>query len=380
MKSHAEVVIIGAGVIGTSIAWQLAKAGCRDVVILERSHICSGSSSKGVGGFRQQFSTEIDVRLSQITLPILLEIADEIDLHQNGYMYLALNEQEWQQIQARAKRQQAWDVPVELLSTDEVAYRWGFLNTSDVYGAAYCPKDGLARPPLATAAFAKRARELGVEIVEQAEVIAFERSAGGDRITALQTSQGRISAEKVVIAAGPQSGAVGALAGIDLPVKPMRRQAFHTGPSQAAPSTAPLTIDETTGFHFRPDGDGQLLAMSNNEPLGEENLTVDYEFGARMLTFARHRLPQLTVEKVATGRAGLYEMTPDAHPVLGAVPGLEGLYCACGFSGHGFMHSGATGILMAELLTTGKTSTLDISPFSITRFAEGKLLGDGKVL
>lgn len=380
MKTGAEVVIIGAGVIGMSVAWHLAQKGCSDVVVVERSHMASGSSSKGVGGFRQQFSTEIDVQLSKLTLPTLLEFGDEIELHQNGYAYLAISDESWRRVQQRAAQQHAWGVPVELLTQHEVAHRWPFLNTVDVRGAAFCAADGIARPPLTVAAYARRAQALGVEIVEGAEVTAFERDASGERVVAVMTTQGRIEARQVVIAAGPQSGKVGALAGIDLPVVPLKRQVFHTGPSSAAPPSAPLTIDDDTGFHFRPDGDGQTLAMSSNERPGIEDFTVEAEFGIHVMKHARHRLPQLSATLPAASRAGLYELTPDAHPVLGAVPGVEGLFCACGFSGHGFMHSAATGLLMAELMTTGRTSTLDISPLSITRFAEGKLLGDGKVL
>jgi sarcosine oxidase subunit beta len=387
MKTSAEVVIIGGGVIGMSVARHLALAGCTDVVVLDRAGAGSGSSSKGVGGFRQQFDTEINARLSQLSLPTLVELGEQIELRQNGYMYLALSNESLARIRAKAERQRAWGVPVELLSTDEVRARMPFLNAGDVLGAAFCALDGYARPSLAVAAFAREAAARGAQVVEGAAVTAFELAPDGDgqRVEALVTSQGRIAARHVVLAAGPQAAQVAALAGQALPVTPLKRQTFTTPPWNGAPD-APLTIDDDTGFHFRPEGDGLRLAMSGDEVLGVEDFTVDPELGRRIMLHAIHRLPSLRTAfgdappAPATGRAGLYEMTPDAHPILGPAPGVAGLFYACGFSGHGFMHSAAAGRLTAELITQGRATSLDIAPLSVTRFVEGRLLGEGKTL
>jgi sarcosine oxidase subunit beta len=387
MKSSAEVVIIGGGVIGMSVARHLALAGCADVVVLERAHIAAGSSSKGVGGFRQQFDTEINARLSQLSLPTLLELGEQIELRQRGYMYLALSEESLARIRAKAERQRAWGVPVELLSADEVRARCPYLHTADVLGAAFCTLDGYARPPLAVAAYAREAAARGVEVVEGAAVTAFELAPGGDgqRVEALVTTRGRIAARHVVLAAGPWAAQVAALAGQKLPVTPLKRQTFATPPWGGAPD-APLTIDEDTGWHFRPEGDALRVALSGGETPGVEDFTIDPELGRRAMAGAIHRLPGLRAAfgdgapEPASGKAGLYEMTPDAHPILGPAPGVAGLIYACGFSGHGFMHSAAAGQLIAELITQGHTTSLDIAPLSVTRFAEGRLLGEGNTL
>ena len=379
---HADVVIIGGGVIGMSVAMHLARAGCTNVMVLERGTVGCGSSSKGVGGFRQQFDTEINVRLSQLSLPTLLALGDHIDLQQHGYVYLALSPESLERIEAKARQQQGWGVPVDLLDRDEVARRWSFLCSDDVLGAAFCPADGYARPPLAVQAYASEARRMGVQIVEHAEVVGVEVAGHGEmrRIVAVQTADQRITTDWLVNAAGPHAAVIAAMAGVTLLVSPLKRQVFTTAPCPAVPRNAPLTIDETTGFHFRPDGEAVLLAMLDGEQLGVEDFTLDHAFGAEVLRHARHRLPALQEIALADGRAGLYEMTPDAHPVISPVPGLAGFFCACGFSGHGFMHSPAAGMLVAEYITSGRASSLDITPLSITRFAKGRLLGRAHTL
>lgn len=379
---RANVVIIGGGIIGTSIAYHLAQAGHTNVLLLERGQLGSGTSSKGVGGFRQQFDNPINVQLSQLSLQTLTTLGDAIELHQHGYMYLGLSPATWEGIQERAARQQLLGVPVELLSRAEIRRRYAFLNTDDVLGGVFCALDGYARPIQALKQFAQRAQAQGVQMRENISVNGIVCTGEGDtrRVVAVETPDERIETEWVINAAGPQAASIGALIGVDVPVVPLKRQVFTTSACSDIPRSAPLTIDEDTGFHFRPDGDGLTLAMSGNELPGIEDFTLDHAFGAQVFTRAQHRLPALQTANLVGGRAGLYEMTPDAHPILGSVPGVQGFLCACGFSGHGFMHSPAAGLLIAELITTGKTSSLDIAPLAITRFAEGRLLGSGKTL
>jgi sarcosine oxidase subunit beta len=309
-------------------------------------------------------------------------LGDQIDIQQHGYLYLALNAESLERIEAKARRQQGWGVPVEFLDHDEVARRWPFLHSDDVHGAAFCAADGYARPALAVQAYAREAQRLGVQVVEHAEVTGVETTdhGTGRRVVAVQTADQRIATDWLVNAAGPHAAVVAAMAGVTLLVSPLKRQVFTTAPCPSVPRAAPLTIDETSGFHFRPDGAAVLLAMSDGEQLGVEDFTLDHAFGAEVLRHARQRLPALHAVALADGRAGLYEMTPDAHPVLGPVPGMQGFVCACGFSGHGFMHSPAAGMLAAEYITSGQASSLDIAPLSITRFAEGRLLGSGHTL
>jgi len=370
-----DVVVIGGGVIGLSIAWHVAERGMR-VLVLERATAGAGSSGRGVGGIRQQFATPINIALSQLSLPIFAALGDRIGLRRHGYLYLALTEAARGDLWRRAELQRGHDVPVETLDPEEIRARFPYLRVDDVHGAAFCALDGYAMPVLVLAAYLDHARAAGAEIAEGVEVTGI-RTRGG-RVTGVETHAGTIAAIHVVDAAGPWARQVAALADVDVPVVPLKRQVWLSAPTAGAPATAPLTIDSDTGWHFRPREGGLLFAMPGGETPGDERLDLDPALPERMLAGARHRLPGFR-EELARGWAGLYEVTPDGHPILGTVDALAGFYLACGFSGHGLMHSPAAGLLLAALIG-GEPPPVDISPLALARFGQGRLLGDGSLL
>lgn len=369
-----DTIVIGGGVVGLSVAWRLGERGKR-VLLVERSTVGAGTSRRGVGGVRQQFSTAINIALSQMSLPVFAELGDRIGWQQHGYLYLALSKRVRGELWQRATWQQAHGVPVELLEPEDVCRRFPYLRVDDVWGAAFCAADGYVLPALVLAAFERAAINAGVTIAEGARVTGV-RVVGG-RVAGVKTSAGSFDAPCVVNAAGAWAAVIGALANIAIPVAPLKRQAWLTVSTDSAPPTAPLTIDTDTGWHFRPREGALCLAMASDEQPGD-NLIPDPALGQRMLAAAQHRLPALNVG-LAQGWAGLYEVTPDAHPIIGEVCSLPGFWLACGFSGHGLMHAPAIGMVLAGAIC-GESLPLDIAPLGLDRFEAGQLLGDGQVL
>lgn len=370
-----DVVVIGAGVIGLSTAWRLGERGLR-VLVLDRGTLGSGTSGHGVGGVRQQFGTQTNIQLSQMSLPVFVELGERIGFRQHGYLYLALSEATRKALWTRAATQQAHGVPVEVFDVDTVQARFPYLYTDDVNGATFCASDGYLIPRRVVAAYAEQARAVGVEIAEGVAVVGID--VKGNRVAGVRTSEQTIGTHNVVNAAGPWAASVAAIVGVELPVVPLKRQAWLTATTTAAPPTAPLTIDADTGWHFRPRDGALIFAMHGAEQPGDESLELDPALAERMLLHGRHRLPALTVG-LAQGWAGLYEMTPDAHPILGPVDELAGFFVACGFSGHGLMHSPAVGKLMAAVMC-GEAPALDMGPLGFDRFREERLLRDETLL
>lgn len=370
----AEVIVIGAGVVGTSIAYHLAARGCTDVVVLERNRIAQGASGDGAGGFRQQFSTAINVRMTQLSLPYLTDapnrLGAEIEARQQGYLFLLSDEASAAEFRANLAMQQELGAPVRWLAPREAADLVPGLRTDDLVGATYCPEDGWARPPLVAAAFARRAEERGVRVFEGCPVT--EVLVEGGRVRGVGIKNGRIDAPIVIDAAGPQAAEVAALAGIALPAEPVCRQVFRTAPFAAIDPRAPLTIDVATGFWFRPHERGFWWGKSDeDEPPGLVK-HLDPAWGRHTAELAHGRVPAFAEARVVGGWSGFYMMTPDGHALLGGFPQVAGFYCATGFSGHGFQHSPATGLLLAELILDGAATTLDIHALRPTRFAEGE--------
>lgn len=370
-----DAIVIGGGVIGLSIAWRLGERGAR-TLLLERDVLGAGTSSRGVGGFRQQFTTPINIALSRLSLPVFQALGAEIALCQHGYLYLALSDAERRTLHRRVALQHSYAVPVEWLEPDEIHARFPYLAVDDVRGAAFCAADGYLTPALLLAAYARRARATGVQIAEGVAVVGIHTVGG--RVTGVETSQGPFDAPVVVNATGPWAAHIAAMVGVDVPVVPLKRQVWLSEPTTAVPPTAPLTIDADTGWHFRPRDGALLFAMSGGEQPGDERLDLDLGLAEQLLAGAAHRLPGARIE-LARGWAGLYEVTPDAHPVLGMARQLHGFYLACGFSGHGVMHSPAVGLLMAALIC-GDAPALDVNVLALDRFVNGQLLAEASVL
>ncbi|TMD29674.1 MAG: FAD-binding oxidoreductase [Chloroflexi bacterium] len=382
-----DVLIIGGGVIGCSIAYHLTKRGCRNVVVVERNTIGSGSTAKAAGGFRQQFSYETNVRLAMYSINFFehfherLELppdAEGVDFHQIGYLFLLSTPEAFTTFERSAALQQRLGLPVEVLTPEQVGSRWPWLSVHDLVGATYCPTDGYGRPHNVMQAFATQAQRLGASFVEGAEVSAITRKAA--RIMTVKTNQGSFSPGSVIICAGPWSGELGRLAGVEIPVQPLRRMCFVTDPFDAIPQDAPMTIEMPNTFHFRPEGAGFMLGTSDqHEPYGFHT-TMRWEWLERVMEDAAKRVPVLEQAKIHHGWAGLYETSPDHNAILGPIPGVENLLVATGFSGHGVMQSPATGMIMSEFILDGKAHTLDVSDLGIERFSTGRLHPENHVI
>ena len=382
LPSTAEVVIIGGGVIGASIAYYLTTMGCRNVVVIERDLLASGSTARAAGGIRQQFSTEVNIQLSRHSVPVYERFAEEfgqpVDFHQVGYLFLLTDPALMPQFEASVALQQRLGVPVEFLTPAQAGALVPQLNLADVLSATFCPTDGYADPYSATQGFAARARAQGAVFVEQTEVRSIEVERG--RIVGVGASGGAVATEKVIIAAGAWSAEAGALAGVRIPVEPYQQHAFVTDPFTDLPPDPPLTVDFASGLYFRREGPGVLVGMSNKDETPGFKTDVNWPFLEHVVEAAVHRVPGLRSAAVLRAWSGFYEVTPDHHPIIGPVPGVAGLYCCAGFSGHGFMHAPAAGMVMAEIILQGQATTLDVSALDISRFQAGHMVEERAVI
>jgi sarcosine oxidase subunit beta len=375
MEKTADVVIIGGGIIGVSIAYHLALKKAGKVLLLEKGQLGEGSTSRCVGGIRTQFSTGINILFSLESIKAFERFEEEFGINPEfkriGYLFLATTELEIEVFKTNVKLQRRFGIPVELLNPDGMKALWPYLRVDDILGGTFCPWDGYAGPSEVLSGFVSGAKRAGVRIYEGTEVmgIALKR----DRVNSVKTNKEEIDVPIVVNAGGPFASSIGEMAGIKIPVKPLRRQIFITAPFHLTDQTIPLTIDFHRGWYFRQEVDGLLLSG----PLDSEpsfNLNTDYEAMAEASENAMYRVPVLENARIARGWAGLYEISPDNHAILGKVPEVEGFILANGFSGHGFQHSPAVGKVIAELISEGKTTTIDIAPLSIERFKKGELI------
>jgi sarcosine oxidase subunit beta len=379
----ADVVIIGGGVMGTSTAYHLALKGCRNVLLLEReSFFGIQATGKCAGGIRYQFGTEINVRLSLLSLPMLdrfeEELGQPIDLRYCGYLFLLTNPADVAAFRQNVEMQHRLGVMTRWLEPEEIARMVPLINLEGVLAGTFHERDGLADPNSVVQGYVSGARRLGARLLNDVEVTGIE--VAGGRVRGVVTNRGKVAAPVVVNAAGPWAGEVGRMAGVEVPIVPVRRQIVVTGPIPEVPPDFPFVIDFAQSLYFHREGPGILTGMSNpNEPPGFDQ-SVDEEWELVHLEAAMKRMPILEKATLASHWAGLYEVTPDAHPILGRVPELEGFYIIGGFSGHGFMHGPACGLLLAEEILDGRAHTLDISSLSITRFREGRLIREYNVV
>ncbi|WP_165423533.1 NAD(P)/FAD-dependent oxidoreductase [Ktedonosporobacter rubrisoli] len=382
-----DVLIIGGGVVGCSVAYHLTARGCRNVLVLERNTVGSGSTGKAAGGIRQQFSHAANIQLSMYAVDFFTHFherlgleADEggVEFHQVGYLFLLSTDEELAQFRQSANLQRSFGLPVEVLTATQLAERYPWLNAEGLLGATYCPTDGYGSPHEVNQAFAKVARRQGARILEGTTVQAIKRE--GAHIVSVETDKGSISPGTVVCCAGAWSAELGRMLGIEIPISPLRRMCFMTDPFEALPHDAPMTIEVSNTFHFRPEGPGFMLGASDQqEPFGFKT-EVNWQWLDTVVEDAVRRVPAFEQARIQGGWAGLYETTPDDNAIIGAVPGLENFLIAAGFSGHGFMQSPATGLVISELILDGKAHTIPIEALSIERFASGSLLPERNII
>jgi sarcosine oxidase subunit beta len=378
MADTADVVIVGAGIMGASTAYHLARRRYGTIVVLERATVCSGSTALASGGIRHQYANRIGIELTTRSIVTYERFAEEFGVdpqfRQHGYLLLVTSEEELAVAERSMSLQRSLGVEVEALSPEQTHARFPYLYTRDLRAATFSPRDGYADPYLCTTAIAARARALGVSIRQHHEVLGVTRV--GSRVTGVRTSHGPIDTRSVVIAAGTWSGLVGHLAGVEIPVSPRRRHKFITAPfpSEKIPLATPFIIDPHLGISMRREGDGILLGIGRADEAGAFSTEVDWSLTSPLVERAVHRAPVLADARLMRGWAGLYEMTPDQTGIVSAVAGVDGLFVIAGFSGHGFMHGPIAGQLMAELIADGHASTVDIAPLSLDRFARGEAL------
>ena len=345
----ARIVVAGAGSIGASIAYALAQRGERDVVVCDVGEVASGSTGRAMGGVRQQFSTAAEVLLAKASIRFFEQLGPPF-FHQVGYLFVATSEAGLAELDARRELQASLGVPVERVDASFVRG----LNVDDVVGSVFCAEDGVADPPAVARWLLERS---GVEVREHTDALDVE----GDVL---------------VIACGARSGEVAARRGIELPVRPLCRQLLETA-SLGLPDDLPMVVEAETGFHFRRRGDRLVLAMTDPTPRWGFATDVDESLIADRLERLAHRYAPAAGTTIERSWAGLYDMTPDAHPIIGWVG--DGVYAACGFSGHGFMQTPAVGeAASAELL--GDSPPFDLSAYRFGRFAEGAVFPETLVL
>lgn len=384
MNRTADVVVVGGGVVGASAAYHLAAAGVGRIVLLEREdRLAAGSTGACAGGFRQQFSSEVNIRLSLASVPLITGFAEEhglpLDVVQDGYLFLVRDEALWQEYVAANALQRSLGVEAELLSPEQALELAPGIELEGIVGAAYGPKDGIADPSGLTQGYATLARRSGVEIELGAVVRAIRVESG--RVLGVETGDGVVDAQVVVNAAGPWAGELARTAGVELPMEPIPRHVLVTGPFHGVPERRTLVIDAATSFYFHREGAGVLMGMGSPNERPSFDTTPDEAFVAEELVPTAIRVfPPLELASVEHSWVGLYEMTPDRHPIIGEAPGVAGLYLANGFSGHGFQHAPIVGKLLAELIVEGSAATVDISGLGLERFMGGGLVSEHHVV
>jgi len=369
LPKTAEFVIVGGGAIGASIAYHLARRGARQVVLVERETVGSGSTSKAAGGIRAQFGTRVEVEFSLRSIEFFTRFEDEMgvpcDYRQEGYLFLLTDERDVTRFQRNIELQRGLGVDVRMIAPDEVRAIVPELRVDDVLAGVWCPTDGHASPNDVVQAYAAQARARGVRILEGTAVTGIELE--GDRVAAVRTTEGRLETRLVINAAGPQAPLVSRLAGVEIPVDPRRRHIFVTDALAGVRHPMPLVTDRGSGFYCRSEQQSILMSPGDIGGATEYTASVDWSMLEQAVQKAMRRIPVLAEAQVRHAWAGLRPLTPDEHAILDWAPGVSGLYLAVGFCGHGFQHSPATGQTVAELLLDGATG-IDIGELRIGRF------------
>jgi len=372
LPTRASVVVIGGGAIGTSVAFHLAEAGVEGVVLVERGALGGGSTGQAAGGIRAQFSDALNVRIAQRSLAAYRAFGErpgvEIDFRADGYLFLLDRDEDVAAFEAAIELQSALGVPSRMLAPAQAAALCPLLDTDGLLAAAYSPADARATPDAVVQGYAAAARVHGAHLATGCE--ALDVAVEGGEIRAVETARGAIATSAVVCAAGPWSRACGALAGVELPVTPVRTRVLLTEPVAGVPDAMPLTVDFSRRYYLHPEGAGLLLGYTEpGEPAGFDAQETD-DWLAGLLAAAARRTPVVAETGMRGGWSGLFENTPDHNALLGEAVAVPGFYYATGFSGHGFMQAPAVGEIVRDLYLETEPF-VDVAPLAAERFSRG---------
>ena len=382
MSESYDVVIIGGGIIGVAIAYHLAKKNYGKIAVVEKDqYLGNGSTAKCAGGIRAQFSSEINVRMSMLSERKFETFAEEMDAEvqfdQVGYLFVLTTED---QVASFRKQFAMWERlghTTAWLSPQEIKSLVPPLRVDDLLAGTFSRKDGIGDPHQFTQGYVNAGRKLGVKFLLESEAIGI--TAVGDKITSVKTRKGELLTDTVVNAAGPYSHTIAKFLGIDLPVKPVKRQIVTTAPLDFITESFPMVVDIGSGLYTHKESGGLLMGWADKETPEGFDESVHPEYTDAILMKGLDRIPQLETAEIKAAWGGLYEVTPDHHAVIGSSGVIPRFFHATGFSGHGYMHAPATGIVMSELIA-GEKTTIDITPLSAERFAVAPLAGESTVI
>lgn len=382
MRSTADAVVIGGGILGASAAFYLAREKVGQVVLLEREEILGAhATSKAAGGIRAQFTTRVNIEMSMLAESIFERFEEETGhpalFDQVGYMFLLYDDPSVESFTKACALQRSLGLDVQLLQPDEIKESAPHVSLDGVRMATFCKRDGLGDPHEFLSGYEKGARNLGVEINSATEVTGINVDSG--RIAGVKTNKGDISTPLVVNCAGPFAKLIGQMVGADVRIEPIRRQIVTTGPLDFVKPYFPMVVSNKTGLYTHKESGGMLLGWANREVQPSFDISIDPDYSDGILERALELIPQLEEAEVANQWAGLYEVTPDHHGIIGWELSVEGMFHCAGFSGHGFMHAPSAGLVTAQAITGQKTS-VDIEPLSPERFGGGDTVEETNVI
>jgi sarcosine oxidase subunit beta len=372
LPAHASVVVVGGGVIGLSVACHLASAGVPDVLLLERDELGSGSTSKAAGGVRAQFSDAVNIELGRRSLQAFARFREdtgqEIDLHRVGYLFLLDRPEHVAAFEQNVALQNELGVSSRMIDVGEAARLSPLVSTDGLLAAAWSPDDGHCTPESVVLGYASAARRAGARLDTRTPVLDVVVRDG--MVRGVVTGRGTVATDTVVCAAGAWSAAVGAMAGVELPVRPLRRQVLTTGPVEGLDPATPFTIDFATSLYFHREGPGLLLGMSDPDEVPGFHLDRSDAWLPRLAGAIQRRAPRLAEVGLGRGWAGLYEVTPDHNALVGEAPQVSRFLYATGFSGHGFLMGPAIGEVVRDLVLR-RPPVVDVGGLDVRRFADG---------
>ncbi len=373
MRTKADAVIIGGGIIGMAVAYYLAKANYGKIILLEKEVLLgAGATSKAAGGIRAQFSTKVNIEMSMLSEKIFARFKEETGntaiFDQVGYMFLLQSDSELESFKHSYQLQKSLGLAVQWLEKDQISQFAPHISLEGVKAATLCLQDGLGDPHEFLSGYEKAARRLGVEIELETSVMSIEHVEG--EVRSVATNKGTIKTDLVINCTGPQASLIGKMVGLDIPIEPVRRQIVTTGELSFITQNIPMVVDVKSGLYFHKESKGLLLGWADRSVEPSFDISIDPEYTDTILEKALERIPQLEEAEIANEWAGLYETTPDHHAIISRHNQVQGFITCAGFSGHGFMHAPAAGILVAELVTRNEPS-IDISTLSAERFEAG---------